>query len=107
MNEVDVLLTSVTSTVAVPHPKLKSINGERSIIIEKISLSVGLSSNTSPFNSTGNPAMSVPCGFGTPEGGSPGKLPIGMQLIARRWDEEMILKAAAVFEQGKESSRGE
>ena len=51
--------------------------------------------------------MSVPCGFGTPEGGSPGKLPIGMQLIARRWDEEMILKAAAVFEQGKESSRGE
>jgi amidase len=87
LNEVGVLVTPVTPTVAIPHPKLKSINGERSTIIEKISLSVRLSSNISPFNSTGHPAMSIPCGFGTPEDGSPGKLPIGMQLIAGRWDE--------------------
>jgi amidase len=101
LNEVDVLLTSVTSTVAVPHPKLKSIHGERSTIIENISLSVGFSSNTSPFNSRGHLAMSVPCGFGTPEDGSPGRFLIGMQLIARRWDEEIIPNAAAVFKQGK------
>jgi amidase len=67
LNGVDVLVTPVTPTVAMPHPKLKSIIGEHSTIIEKINLSVGFSSNTSPFNSTGHPAMSVPCGFGTPE----------------------------------------
>jgi amidase len=84
LNEVDVLVTPVTPTVAMPYPKLKSINGERSTIIENISLSVGLWSNICLFNYTGHPAMSVPCGFGTLEDGSPGKLPIGMQLIARR-----------------------
>jgi amidase len=78
LNEVDVLVTPVTPTVAMPYPKLKSINGERSTIIENISLSVGLWSNICLFNYTG------PCGFGTLEDGSPGKLPIGMQLIARR-----------------------
>jgi len=47
--------------------------------------------NTAPFNVTGHPAMSVPCGM------SDG-LPVGMQLVGRWWDEPTIYRAAAAFE---------
>jgi len=48
--------------------------------------------NTSPFDVSGHPAMSVPCGL------SQG-LPIGMMLIADRYDESTIYRAAHAFEQ--------
>ena len=47
--------------------------------------------NTSPFDATGHPAMTVPCGMS--EG-----LPIGMMLIGRHYDESTIYRAAAAFE---------
>ena len=47
--------------------------------------------NTSPFDATGHPAMTVPCGMG--EG-----LPIGMMLIGKHYDESTIYRAAAAFE---------
>jgi len=47
--------------------------------------------NTAPFDATGHPAMSVPCGL--LEG-----LPVGMQLIGRHWDEFTIYRAAAAYE---------
>lgn len=46
-----------------------------------------------PFNFTGNPAASVPCGF-TAEG-----LPVGLQIVGRRFDEVGVLQAAFAFEQ--------
>ena len=48
--------------------------------------------NTAPFDVTGHPAMSVPCGM------SDG-LPVGLQIIGRRYDESTIYRAAAAFEQ--------
>jgi amidase len=48
--------------------------------------------NTSPFDVTGHPAMSIPCGM------SDG-LPIGLQLIGRRYEESTIYRAAGAFEQ--------
>jgi amidase len=48
--------------------------------------------NTSPFDVTGHPAMSIPCGF------SQG-LPVGLQLVGRRYDESTIYRAAGAFEQ--------
>ncbi|MDD4859596.1 MAG: amidase [Dehalococcoidales bacterium] len=48
---------------------------------------------TYPFNVTGQPAATVPCGF-TDDG-----LPVGLQIIGRRFDDVAVLKAAAVFEQ--------
>jgi amidase len=48
--------------------------------------------NTAPFDVTGHPAMSVPCGM------SDG-LPVGLQIIGRRYDEGTIYRAAAAFEQ--------
>lgn len=47
---------------------------------------------TYPFNLTGNPAASVPCGF-TQDG-----LPVGLQLVAGGHRETDILRAAAAFE---------
>ena len=48
--------------------------------------------NTCPFDVTGHPAMSVPCGM------SDG-LPIGMMLIGKKFDESSIYRAAHAFEQ--------
>ncbi len=48
---------------------------------------------TAPFNLTGLPAISLPCGF-TDQG-----LPIGLQIIARPWNELGVLQAAYAFEQ--------
>jgi aspartyl-tRNA(Asn)/glutamyl-tRNA(Gln) amidotransferase subunit A len=44
------------------------------------------------FNLTGQPAATVPCGF-TDEG-----LPIGLQIVGRRFDEATVLRASAAFE---------
>src|ERR1700733_9254493 len=46
-----------------------------------------------PFNMSWNPAASVPCGF-TGEG-----LPVGLQIVGRRFDDLGVLQAAAAFEQ--------
>ena len=45
-----------------------------------------------PFNLTGSPAMSIP--FGWSEGG----LPIGVQLVGRRYEEPILLRAASALE---------
>jgi amidase len=47
--------------------------------------------NTAPFDATGHPAMTVPCGMS--EG-----LPIGLMLIGKHFDEATIYRAAAAFE---------
>lgn len=45
-----------------------------------------------PFNMSWNPAASVPCGF-TPAG-----LPVGLQIVGKRFDDLGVLQAAAAFE---------
>jgi amidase len=47
--------------------------------------------NTCPFNATGHPAISIPCGL------SDG-LPVGLMLVGRHWDESTIYRASAAFE---------
>jgi aspartyl-tRNA(Asn)/glutamyl-tRNA(Gln) amidotransferase subunit A len=47
---------------------------------------------TAPFNLTGLPAISVPCGFNQ-EG-----LPIGLQIVAKAWNEAALLQAAHAYE---------
>ena len=48
---------------------------------------------TYPWNMTGQPAATVPCGF-TREG-----LPVGLQIVGRRFADATVLRAAAAFEQ--------
>jgi hypothetical protein len=45
---------------------------------------------TYPFNMTGQPAATVPCGF-TKAG-----LPIGLQIVGRRYDDVTVLRAGGV-----------
>ena len=48
---------------------------------------------TGPFNQTGMPAISIPCGF-TSQG-----LPIGFQLAGRPFDEATVLRVAYTYQQ--------
>ena len=47
---------------------------------------------TYPFNATGQPACSIPAGF------SRAGLPIGLQIVGRRFADVTVLRAAAAFE---------
>src|SRR6267378_2645710 len=55
---------------------------------EQIGVRAALVGMNRPANFTGHPAISVPCGF-TRDG-----LPIGLQLIGRRFDESTLLRIA-------------
>ena len=48
---------------------------------------------TQPFNLTGLPAITVPCGF------SSAGMPIGFQLVAKPFSEGMLLRLAHAYEQ--------
>ena len=50
---------------------------------------------TYPFNLTGQPAASVPAGF-TKRG-----LPVGLQIVGRRYDDATVLRACAAFERAR------
>lgn len=45
-----------------------------------------------PFNFSANPAASIPCGF-TADG-----LPVGLQIVGRRFEDLTVLRASAAFE---------
>ncbi|KAK2022885.1 putative glutamyl-tRNA amidotransferase subunit A [Colletotrichum zoysiae] len=92
---VDVLVTPCAPTVSMPHPD------PRASILERLKPAIGLTSNTCPFNITGHPAMNVPCGQLPPTGMPHVKMPVGMQVVGRRWEDETVMKAAVVFEAGQ------
>jgi aspartyl-tRNA(Asn)/glutamyl-tRNA(Gln) amidotransferase subunit A len=59
---------------------------------EVVSVFNALSANCRPFNYLGLPAISLPCGF------DPNGLPIGLQLVARPFDEQGLLRAADAYQ---------
>ncbi|OQE13371.1 hypothetical protein PENFLA_c049G04135 [Penicillium flavigenum] len=102
LERVDILVTPCAPTVAMPHPDLSGPDGRRASILDRLGVAVGLTSNTCPFNVTGHPGMNVPCGFSTAKGHPDVPLPVGMQFVARRWADEQLIEAAALFERGRE-----
>jgi aspartyl-tRNA(Asn)/glutamyl-tRNA(Gln) amidotransferase subunit A len=74
----------LTPSVPIPAPVRGSADA-----VERANL---LTRFTAPFNLSGLPALSVPCGL-TKEG-----LPIGLQLVARPWAEAQLLRAGWAFE---------
>ncbi|KAK7725282.1 hypothetical protein SLS63_008279 [Diaporthe eres] len=89
----DVLITPCNPTVGMRHPSPDMS------VAEKYALALGNTWNTSPFNLTGHPGLSIPVGWGRTEDGQ-GRLPIGMQMVGRRWGEETLFLAAAAWEVG-------
>ena len=81
MKTVDFL---VTPTMTQPAPAFEGY--------DPISTTRG-KSFTAPFNVTGLPAISVPCGF------SESGLPIGMQIAGKPFDEPGVIQAAYTYQQ--------
>jgi len=75
-SDVDLLATPTTRVVA---PRFGN---------DAAAMAQQLTAFTAPFNLTGFPAISLPCGL-TRQG-----LPIGLQLVARPWNEALLLRAA-------------
>jgi aspartyl-tRNA(Asn)/glutamyl-tRNA(Gln) amidotransferase subunit A len=80
-----------TPTAAIPAPKLDAGPGE--IGAPTGALRGTLRRLTQPFNITGHPAVTVPCGF------SRDGLPIGLQLVRRPFEEARLLNLAYAHEQ--------
>lgn len=59
---------------------------------EVVARALEMIANTAPFDSTGHPAMSIPCGL--VDG-----LPVGLMLVGRRYEEATIYRGAYAFEQ--------
>jgi len=59
---------------------------------EVIARAFEMIANTAPFDATGHPAMSLPCGM------SDG-LPVGLMLVGKHFDEATIYRSAYAFEQ--------
>jgi aspartyl-tRNA(Asn)/glutamyl-tRNA(Gln) amidotransferase subunit A len=89
-DELDVLLTP---TVPVPPPAIADLKKHPEDLRKQELIMLR---NTRPFNVWGIPTISVPCGF-TKDG-----LPIGLQLAAAHWREEVVLQAANAYEQATE-----
>lgn len=64
--------------------------------IEQQSLKPVVYSNTKPFNATGHPATSVPCGWTTND------LPIGLMLVGARFDDASSLRVAHAYQRASE-----
>ena len=89
---VDVLVTPTLATTAPPADS-REVEGIGSYAGEGVSMDVraALTLFTRPFNLTGFPAMSLPCGFHD-------ELPIGLQLAGRPFDEATLLRAGAAYQ---------
>jgi aspartyl-tRNA(Asn)/glutamyl-tRNA(Gln) amidotransferase subunit A len=92
--EFDAALAGVDAIVAPSAPIAAPRIGESVVKIrgEEETVRSALVRVSRPANFTRHPAISVPCGF-TAEG-----MPIGMQLIARHWDEARLLEIASFYE---------
>ncbi|KAF2773777.1 amidase [Teratosphaeria nubilosa] len=109
LEECDVILTPLNPTVAPRHLKSTvktegNLRGESERVMDLFEPAVGNSVNTCPFNVTGHPAMSMPVGWGRvkeeEEEEEGVRLPVAMQVIAKRFGEETIFRAAKAWEVG-------
>ncbi|SHH70521.1 amidase [Bradyrhizobium erythrophlei] len=85
LSNYDLLLMPTLPMKATPLPPL---DAPRELYIQR---AFEMVPNTAPFNASGHPAMTIPCGM------SDG-LPIGLMLIGKYYDESVIYRAAAAFE---------
>ncbi|MFX1299089.1 MAG: amidase [Promethearchaeota archaeon] len=85
----------ITPTTPLPAFKVEwDEKGTRFPSIKNKALSISSwMSFTYPFNMTGHPAISIPCGW------SNKGLPIGMQIVGKRYDEKTVLQVSKVFEE--------
>jgi amidase len=86
LEQYDILLMPTTPMRA---PLLPGRDTSRAEALRRATENMG---NTFPFDLTSHPAISIPCG-------SSNKLPVGMMLVGRHFDEITLYRAAHAFEQ--------
>ena len=93
-DEVDRVLGGVDVLIAPTVPIAATPVGAREAVVNGAPQPVrpSLLRYTRPFNASGHPAASVPCGF-TADG-----LPIGMQVLGRSFDEATVLRVADAYQ---------
>lgn len=95
LDQWDVLLCPAAMTTAFPHcPKDTKLDVDG----EKVEYSL-IGAHTTLFNYTGQPALVIPCSRDT------SGLPIGAQLVAKRWNESRLLSIARSIAQVTEGFR--
>jgi len=87
LSQYDLLLMPTLPMTATPIPD------ENAPIAEILQRAFEMLPNTSPFDCTHHPAMTIPCGLAD-------GLPVGAMLIGKLYDESTIYRAAAAFEGG-------
>jgi len=85
LEDVDVLIMPTIPMKAMPIPPSNPSTEEY------FKTALGMIQNTSPFDCSHHPAMNVPCAK------SDG-LPVGMMLIGRHFEDDVVLRAADAFE---------
>ncbi len=89
LRAVDVLVSPTTPSAATAIATARRIESREEAWTAAVA---GRSVFTNPFNITGHPALSVPCGF-TAE-----RLPVGLQVIGHYYREGDVLRVAAAYE---------
>ena len=90
LRTVDLLVMPTTPMKATRIPQIDASREEK--VVRASGMNGGLNANNCPFNVTGHPVMTVPCGLS-------GGLPVGMMLVGRRGEDATVLRAAHAFEQ--------
>jgi amidase len=85
LSQYDLLLMPTLPLKATPLPPA---DASRELYVQR---AFEMAANTAPFDVTGHPAMSIPCGIGD-------ALPIALMLVGKHYDESTIYRAAAAFE---------
>jgi amidase len=75
-------------TIPFPATRIPAADASRE---EYVDAALNMQQNTCPFDVSGHPAFTIPCG--KVEG-----LPVGMMLVGRHFDEPTLLRAAEAFE---------
>jgi len=61
--------------------------------VSRISQGAVVSNNCAPFNASGHPAISIPCG-------KVGGLPVGLMLVAKHFDDGLLIRIANALQKG-------
>jgi len=85
----------LTPTLAEPPPVLGDVGNQHDGGLNAAGRSIPFAAYTAPFNVTGQPAISVPL-YWTESG-----LPIGIQLVAAPYREDLLIRIAAQLEQAR------